>query len=127
MCGIFAYIEKKFNKTKVKSFFNTIKVRGPEHSELLTIGDINIGFHRLSINDISKNGNQPLFHPEDENIIVICNGEIYNFESLKNDKRFINILNTNIINRNSEIQFTSETLEWLIEVRSRLETEINNE
>lgn len=83
MCGIFAYIGKKLTKSKIKSLFNNVKPRGPDFSELLNLDDnISIGFHRLSINDTSSNGNQPLYHPKNKNIVVICNGEIYNFKEL---------------------------------------------
>ena len=40
-------------------------------------------FHRLSINDLSELGNQPINHPQDFNLTLICNGEIYNFKHLK--------------------------------------------
>ena len=42
--------------------------------------DFILGFHRLSINGIDEISNQPL---EIDDIILICNGEIYNFQELK--------------------------------------------
>lgn len=84
MCGIFAILGKKFNKGKIKTMFNTLKPRGPDNSELISLNNnlIHLGFHRLSINDLSSLGNQPLYHPENEKVILICNGEIYNYKDL---------------------------------------------
>ena len=45
-----------------------------------------IGFHRLSINGLDSESNQPLIIDE---IILICNGEIYNY------KESYDILNIN--------------------------------
>jgi asparagine synthase (glutamine-hydrolysing) len=41
--------------------------------------NIFMGFHRLSINDLSQNGDQPFVS---DNITLICNGEIYNYKEL---------------------------------------------
>ena len=45
-------------------------------------------FHRLKINDTSDLGNQPLTHPDDFNLTLMCNGEIYNFRELINENKF---------------------------------------
>ena len=88
MCGIFAYI----SKTKIKDTFQSklvrealkSKHRGPDNTKYrLENGNIFICFHRLCINDISDKGDQPLTHPDDYNIILICNGEIYNYKELQ--------------------------------------------
>ena len=49
---------------------------------------MNTHFHRLKINDISDAGNQPLIHPNDYNLSLICNGEIYNWKSLAKENNF---------------------------------------
>jgi asparagine synthase (glutamine-hydrolysing) len=41
-----------------------------------------LGFHRLSINDVSEKGNQPFVLDKYPHITVICNGEIYNYKEL---------------------------------------------
>jgi len=46
------------------------------------------------------------------------------YERLKKDIRYINILNTNIINRNTDLFFISDMRDRLIEIRDRLEEEI---
>ena len=48
--------------------------------------DDRIGFvhRRLSIIDLSSNGDQPLYN-EDKSIVLICNGEIYNYQMLRSE------------------------------------------
>lgn len=90
MCGIFGLFFTSLNKTigvnksSIYTFFNNMKQRGPDNSLFLDINNALLGFHRLSINDISYSGNQP-FVIDDKNrkIISICNGEIYNSSQLK--------------------------------------------
>ena len=83
MCGIFAYIGTYIASDALyKSYYKTMK-RGPDDNVLKIIkNNLVFGFHRLSINDTSFKGNQPLFHPN-KPLSVICNGEIYNYKELK--------------------------------------------
>jgi asparagine synthase (glutamine-hydrolysing) len=86
MCGIFAYLGKKLTITDLAYGFEKIKRRGPDNSLIKYINDnIIFGFHRLSINDLSNNGNQPL---EMNGVSLICNGEIYNHVALKEEFGF---------------------------------------
>lgn len=80
MCGIFAYFGNKPSDQYLFSFY-LIKHRGPDTSTYFKIPDapITFGFHRLSINDLTEHGNQPLHH---NGIYLICNGEIYNHKEL---------------------------------------------
>ena len=83
MCGIFALFLKtrEIKFVKIQEAFNTLKNRGPDFSTLEKINSNYFGFHRLAINDLSANGNQPFI---DGDLVLICNGEIYNSEELKN-------------------------------------------
>ncbi len=55
--------------------------RGPDdHGDFLD-GPLGFGMQRLSIIDVAG-GHQPIFN-EDESVVVVCNGEIYNFQSLR--------------------------------------------
>uniref|UniRef100_A0A6C0IAW0 asparagine synthase (glutamine-hydrolyzing) n=1 Tax=viral metagenome TaxID=1070528 RepID=A0A6C0IAW0_9ZZZZ len=85
MCGIFAYIGNSIDHDRIKESFDQIKSRGPDHSALIKINNIHFGFHRLSINDLSPLGNQPLSL---DNLTLICNGEIYNYHQLKSEFNF---------------------------------------
>jgi asparagine synthase (glutamine-hydrolysing) len=83
MCGIFAYIGSIQNQQKVWDECDSITHRGPDNSRKQTLrkGDQNVllGFHRLSINDLTDKGNQPF---NIQNITMICNGEIYNHKKM---------------------------------------------
>lgn len=55
--------------------------RGPDDSGLYTDGSVGLAHRRLSIIDLSG-GRQPIFN-EDESIVIIFNGEIYNYQMLR--------------------------------------------
>lgn len=86
MCGIFFYrtTKSKVNIKNINESFDKIKHRGPDYSYLTELKDIQsyLGFHRLKVNDLSDNGNQPFFN-EDESQFLMCNGEIYNHVALE--------------------------------------------
>jgi asparagine synthase (glutamine-hydrolysing) len=82
MCGIFALINYpvSFNNQFIQEQFEKGKNRGPEDSKLVSFGlDIQLGFHRLAINGLNSISNQPITIG---NIVLICNGEIYNYKEL---------------------------------------------
>ena len=82
MCGIFSLFlkTKHFERSEIYEMFQTIQHRGPDDSQMLFINDQTfIGFHRLSINDLSTNGKQPFVL---DNVILTCNGEIYNYKKI---------------------------------------------
>ena len=57
--------------------------RGPDSEGYYTDENIALGFRRLSIIDLN-NGSQPIYN-EDKSKVIIFNGEIYNFEPLRED------------------------------------------
>jgi len=84
MCGIFALLnaDNKLNAEIIKTAFYEAQSRGPERSNSIVpcIG-CNIGFHRLAINGLNKESDQPLLN---EDVLLVCNGEIYNYTDLYN-------------------------------------------
>merc|ERR1712216_163642 len=93
MCGIFSYIaNSEIDETLMKKLvtnLNYSKHRGPDNSQYgLENKQIFLGFHRLCINDVSDKGNQPIIHPDDFNLRLICNGEIYNHKALVDKYKF---------------------------------------
>lgn len=88
MCGIWTLIDlQNSNKNNIDyhKYFMETRRRGPDNSVFQIINNsIYIGFHRLSIMDITSVSNQPfVFSDENKTIIFICNGEIYNHLFLK--------------------------------------------
>lgn len=83
MCGIFVLLNylEFYNNTTVEREFIKGRKRGPEFSKL----DISLnknavfGFHRLAINGLNTESNQPFCI---DDIMLICNGEIYNYKQL---------------------------------------------
>ena len=55
--------------------------RGPDASGQFVDTDIALGFRRLSIIDLAEGG-QPMFN-EDKSLVLVFNGEIYNFKELR--------------------------------------------
>jgi asparagine synthase (glutamine-hydrolysing) len=87
MCGIFFLKTEQTNddltKCKYVDRFNRTKHRGPDYSFYNEIKEnMFIGFHRLCINDLSDLGNQPFVN---DNVYLICNGEIYNHKILSHE------------------------------------------
>ena len=83
MCGIFTIInnneDNNINYNNIRQEFNKGKHRGPEFSTLNKYNNVFMGFHRLAINGLNVESNQPFVI---DNIILICNGEIYNYKTL---------------------------------------------
>jgi len=81
MCGIFALLnnDTTYSKNFIKEQFEKIKNRGPENSVLVDNVKSTFGFHRLAINGLNIQSNQPFLI---DNILLICNGEIYNYKEL---------------------------------------------
>ena len=87
MCGITGIIRKKSidNIEKIHESINRLKNRGPDDSGIWISKDKNsvLGHTRLSIQDTSKKGSQPMVS-NCGNYIISFNGEVYNKEYLKN-------------------------------------------
>jgi asparagine synthase (glutamine-hydrolysing) len=79
MCGIVAIIGKTLSSHRMMQLIKTLKSRGPEGAALLIRNNVQLGFTRLAINDISKNGMQPMTSGD---LSWICNGEVYNYKKL---------------------------------------------
>lgn len=90
MCGINGFIsQKKIQKdllaSKINGMNNLIIHRGPDDNGIFVESkedmSIAMGMRRLSIIDLST-GNQPMFSA-DGNIVLVFNGEIYNYKFLR--------------------------------------------
>jgi len=80
MCGIFSILNNTgFSDEIINEQFEKGKNRGPEYSKLVSFTNLKLGFHRLAINGLNDKSNQPFFIND---VILICNGEIYNYKYL---------------------------------------------
>ena len=84
MCGIVGIISKEEKKdVLIKKMADRIKHRGPDGEGYYVDKMVALGHRRLAIIDISA-GAQPMFN-ESDNIVVVFNGEIYNYLELKKE------------------------------------------
>lgn len=92
MCGIAGLVDFNniinINNQLIKKISEPNKYRGPDNfgSYIKHFNDYSIGFshNRLSIIDLSQNGNQPMLSQSNRYLITF-NGEIYNYKSLKKE------------------------------------------
>ena len=84
MCGIVGFIDKSKDKKKIiKDMADLIIHRGPDSDGYYVDDNIALGFRRLSIIDLGT-GSQPIFNEEKDKVIIF-NGEIYNYQTIKED------------------------------------------
>ncbi len=85
MCGLVGYIdlrnERRAEKDLLLRMTETIVHRGPDSSGYFIDGNFGMGFRRLKIIDL-ESGDQPLYN-EDASIVLMYNGEIYNYRELR--------------------------------------------
>ena len=84
MCGINGIITKEKNKKElIKKMNDRIIHRGPNAEGTYIDDDLALGQRRLSIIDL-ESGNQPIYN-ENKSILIIYNGEIYNYKEIKKE------------------------------------------
>ncbi len=88
MCGISGFVN--FKKRVSGEDFDTIKRmngrlvhRGPDAQDDHCFDNVALGFTRLSIIGLD-NGMQPIYN-EDESLVMICNGEVFNYIELREE------------------------------------------
>jgi len=88
MCGFLGIILKASDaKPDVelgREMLNTLRHRGPDGEGIWSEGNAFLGHRRLSIIDTGEGGRQP-YLSESGNVIVVFNGEIYNYRDLRKD------------------------------------------
>src|SRR5687768_13589290 len=83
MCGIAGFVLAEGNAAlaTIQAMCDVIRHRGPDDEGFRVNGRCAIGMRRLSIIDLST-GHQPISN-EDGSVWVVFNGEIYNFQELR--------------------------------------------
>lgn len=84
MCGIAGFVSTRKSKKKIlKNMCDRIKHRGPDGEGYYTDDNVALGHRRLAIIDLST-GDQPIYN-EDKDVVIVYNGEIYNFKELRKE------------------------------------------
>ena len=109
MCGINGIfgLENISEPHKVIEDMNSaLAHRGPDSGRVFSNNLVALGHRRLSIIDTSENGNQPFFS-KDRNLVLVFNGEIYNYIELKQELKEYKFVS----NTDSEVVLAS-FLKW---------------
>ena len=105
MCSILGFCGTGAGYADIREALLKTKSRGPDDSRIVNTGNGWLGFNRLSIMGITESGMQPFVSrerntcllsdltesaegyipPEDSDMILVCNGEIYGFRSLRQE------------------------------------------
>jgi asparagine synthase (glutamine-hydrolysing) len=83
MCGIVGCFDRSGRPVAAEVLARmtaTLVHRGPDACGSFAEGGMALGFRRLSIIDLTT-GDQPLYN-EDRSLVLVCNGEIYNYREL---------------------------------------------
>ncbi len=87
MCGFVGFFNNApdvdANSAVVKAMADRIVHRGPDQGDIYVDDQVSLGFRRLSIIDL-EGGSQPIFN-EDGSVVLVFNGEIYNYQSLREE------------------------------------------
>src|SRR5579859_4269174 len=88
MCGICGFVNYTGNvsdedRRVVEKMNSKLFHRGPDAQEVLLFDNVALGFSRLSIIGLD-NGMQPIYN-EDKSVVLICNGEIFNYIELRQE------------------------------------------
>src|ERR1700733_463272 len=86
MCGIFGVWSTKADRATLQSMAAITRHRGPDDTGLYhdAHSHLWLGMNRLAIIDLSPAGHQPM-ESEDGNVVLVFNGEIYNFLELRQE------------------------------------------
>jgi asparagine synthase (glutamine-hydrolysing) len=90
MCGLtgFCDFNKMLTTDHLKVANDVLKHRGPDYGDVSFFEEptaaIGLGHRRLSILDVSSNGNQPMYS-DDKSVVIVLNGEVYNFKEIRSE------------------------------------------
>ena len=87
MCGFASIVSltgEKINSEQLKRMSHVIRHRGPNSDGVYIKDAVGFAFRRLSIQDLSDAGSQPMQTP-DQRYAIVFNGEIYNYIELREE------------------------------------------
>lgn len=118
MCGITGILhfnpQRNIDSFVLRKMTDTLYHRGPDGEGYYVKQNVGLGHRRLSIIDLST-GDQPMYN-EDKSIVLIFNGEIYNYIELRkilknHGHKFLTNSDTEVIIKSYE--------EWGVDCQSR--------
>jgi asparagine synthase (glutamine-hydrolysing) len=84
MCGITGIYKSNPSNDDLVAMTEAIKHRGPDAFGYYINDNVALGHRRLSILDLSVNGNQPMFS-HCKRYVMVYNGEIYNYQEIASE------------------------------------------
>jgi asparagine synthase (glutamine-hydrolysing) len=83
MCGIAGKLDLRgpVDEALLARMCSVIEHRGPDSRGVYADGGVGLGIQRLAIIDL-QTGDQPIYN-EDNSVVVVHNGEIYNYQELR--------------------------------------------
>jgi len=87
MCGFASIVSltgENINSEQLKKMSHVIRHRGPNSDGIYIKDAVGLAFRRLSIQDLSDAGSQPMQTP-DQRYAIVFNGEIYNYIELREE------------------------------------------
>jgi asparagine synthase (glutamine-hydrolysing) len=85
MCGFAGFVDARrglqADRELLVRMTEKLTHRGPDSDGYFVEDGVGLGFRRLSIIDL-EGGDQPIFN-EDRSVVLLCNGEIYNYRELR--------------------------------------------
>ena len=89
MCGIAGVLhfdkDRRVDKATLHGMTNILSHRGPDGEGYYIADNIGLGHRRLAVIDLST-GAQPMIS-QDKNLVIVFNGEIYNYVELRDELR----------------------------------------
>jgi asparagine synthase (glutamine-hydrolysing) len=117
MCGIVGVIKKAqaVDDVALNRMVAKVAHRGPNHQDIWFEKNVGLGHARLSIQDLSSAGHQPMCS-NNKRYVIVFNGEIYNYLELKKelisefDCQFITHSDTEVLVNSIELFGVEKTL-----------------
>ncbi len=69
---------------RLRAMIATLRHRGPDGEKVWSDGHVGLAHARLSVIDLSAAADQPM-RDEDDTVHLVHNGEIYNFQALRDE------------------------------------------
>ena len=139
MCGIFGEFSRNLiDRPEFMRILSLSKSRGPDSTEYYTNKkNLQLGFNRLSVIDLSDNGNQPI-HSQNKRFTMVYNGEAYNYLEIRNKLEKLGykfkgngdsevVINLLVDNEKVVVGFSGAGRPRELELRTTVKIEINDQ